>query len=380
MLGLTPLLLTVAPFAIQAPVEDLAPRPRLRATSAFPNIELVRHDGTKVRFQEDLIEGRTVVLNFMYTTCADVCPMETARLCEVQEILGERVGQDVHMYSITVDPDRDTPEVLADYRERFGCEDGWDFFTGDEQDILTLRRRFGLYFDDTEDLQDHNINMVIGNARTGKWLKRSPFDNPYVLATQIGSWLGDFKGESVGTAGYDEAPVRLPDLPEGESLFRTRCAVCHRIGQGDGRPRIGPNLQGVSERREREWLFRWLMEPDVMLEEGDPIAVGLLHAYNQVPMPNLGLSAEETVQLLSFLEVEGRRTERVENNEELAALQNEDTPECCQKEELAVIDRADEEESVAPGEGESREFPSWFRVEYALGTLFGVLGLIARRR
>ena len=117
-----------------------------------------------------------------------------------------------------------------------------------------------------------------------------------------------------------------------------------------------------------------------MLEEGDPIAVGLLHAYNQVPMPNLGLSAEETVQLLSFLEVEGRRTERVESNEELAALQNEETPECCQKEELAVIDRADEEESVAPDEGEPTELPSWLRIEYALGTLFGVLGLIARRR
>jgi protein SCO1/2 len=372
---LSTLLLATSLLPIQAS-GDLAPRPRLRAQDPLPNVALTRHDGTEVRFHDDLLEDRVVVLNFMYTSCADVCPMETARLCEVQEILGDRVGRDVFMYSITVDPDRDTPEVLADYRRRFGVREGWDFFTGDEQDILSLRRRFGLYFDDTEDLQDHNINMVLGNARTGHWLKRSPFDNPYVLATQIGSWLTDFSNSGIGTEDFAGAPVRLPDLPEGEALFRTRCAVCHRVGQGDGRPRVGPNLQGVAERRDPEWLLRWILEPDVMLAEGDPIATGLFHAYNQVPMPNLGMTPEEARLVLGYLQVEGRRSERIESNEELASRQGEAVPECCQKEEVAVIERAPKEPAPADGPG----LPGWLRTEYALGTLFGILGLLARRR
>ena len=121
MLLATLLSLGLAP---QLGADGLAPRPRLRARDPFPNVELVRHDGETVRFQDDLMEGKVFILNFMYTSCADVCPMETARLSEVQAILGDRVGEDVHMYSITVDPDRDTPEILADYRERFGVEEG----------------------------------------------------------------------------------------------------------------------------------------------------------------------------------------------------------------------------------------------------------------
>ena len=128
----------------------------------------------------------------------------------MQEILGSRVGTAVHMLSITVDPARDTPEVLSAYREQFGVEAGWDFFTGDEGDILALRRALGLYFEDAEDLQDHNISLVIGNAKTGQWLKRSPFDNPYVLATQIDSWVKDFDGLGLNTSSYSDAPLELP--------------------------------------------------------------------------------------------------------------------------------------------------------------------------
>jgi protein SCO1/2 len=378
MLLATLLGLSLAP---QLAGDALPPRPRLRSRDPFPNIELVRHDGQTVRFQDDLLEDKVFVLNFMYTTCADVCPMETARLSELQAILGDRVGEDIHMYSITVDPDRDTPEVLADYRERFGVEDGWDFFTGDEQEILSLRRRFGLYFDDTVDLQDHNINMVIGNARTGHFLKRSPFDNPYVLATQVTGWVSDFSGRGVGTEDFAEAPLRLPDLHEGELLFSTRCAVCHRIGEGDGRDRIGPNLKGVTSRRDPAWTLRWILEPDKVLEEGDPIVEGLLLAYNGVRMPNLGLSEEEARQILDFLEVEDRRVTRVEGNAELRERQGEEAPECCQKAELGVIDRdADEEtgggpEGAAPGGLDL----SGVRVEYLLGGVLMVLGLAVRR-
>jgi protein SCO1/2 len=136
----------------------------------FPNVELTTHDGRSVRFFDDMIEGRVVVLNFIYTACPDACPMETARLAEVQEILGDRIGEDVFMYSITIDPDRDTPEVLAEYRSRFGARDGWTFLTGDEEDILLLRRKLGLYIEEEGKAEtDHNLNMLIGNQATGHW-------------------------------------------------------------------------------------------------------------------------------------------------------------------------------------------------------------------
>jgi len=368
-----PLLLALLPAL---PLQDSPKiRPRRRATDALPNVELIRHDGERVRFYEDLVKDKVLVLNFMYTTCADVCPLETARLCEVQELLGPRVGTSVHMLSITVDPDRDTPEVLASYRERFGVEEGWDFFTGDEGDILQLRRSLGLFFEDAEDLQDHNINMVLGNARTGKWLKRSPFDNPYVLATQIDSWLEDFDGGGFATGSYADAPTELPRLSEGQLLFRTRCAVCHRVGLGDGRDRIGPNLAGVTERRSREWLRSWIMAPDEMLAANDPTALRLYHAYGRIPMPNLGIPYEEADALVDFLEVEGRRVARVEGNEELRKRVNEVAPECCQKEDVTVVNR--EDEAVAESGSDDAGTPGSWNL-WAAGAL-AVCGLVSAR-
>ncbi len=80
--------------------------------SYFPNVPLVTHEGKSVRFFDDLIKDKVVLINFVYTSCEDSCPLETARLAVVQRILGDRVGRDVFMYSITVDPETDTPEVL----------------------------------------------------------------------------------------------------------------------------------------------------------------------------------------------------------------------------------------------------------------------------
>ncbi len=88
---------------------------------------------------------------------------------------------------------------------------------------------------------------------------------------------------------------------EGEEIFQTGCAVCHTIGEGD---LVGPDLEGVTTRRDRDWLTRWISAPDVMLDQGDPIATELLEKYNNVPMPNLGLSEAEVASLIAFLETQ----------------------------------------------------------------------------
>lgn len=349
--------------------------------SYFPNVPLTRHDGREVRFFDDLIAGKVVVINFIYTTCPDVCPMETARLAEIQEILGDRIGRDVFMLSITIDPDHDTPEVLSEYRARFGARDGWGFFTGKEADILTLRKKLGLYIDEIEkDPSDHNLNMLIGNQATGHWLKRSPFDNPYVLATQIGSWLSDYRQGSEGTADMQDAPAALPNMTRAESLYRSHCLVCHRVGESDGLLRIGPNLMGITERRDPDWLKRWIKEPDAMLLEGDPIAMGLFEAYAQIPMPNLGLMDNEVDLLIEFLAAESRRATTIQTNAAILETQDKEIPECCQKEENGVIEVEALAESETAPEAPVEGQPLWERLAFILGSLCAVSALIIERQ
>lgn len=98
------------------------------------------------------------------------------------------------------------------------------------------------------------------------------------------------------------APLAQPaetDAATGKRIFDQKCAACHSVGEGD---RIGPDLQGVTGKRPREWLQRWMAAPDRMLAAGDPIATALLHQYRDVPMPNLQLGASEIAALLAYLE------------------------------------------------------------------------------
>src|SRR3989475_4609812 len=81
----------------------------------FPNVPLTTQDGASVRLYDDLLKGKSVAINVIYTSCKDECPLETARLAQVQKLLGERMGKDIFFYSITIDPKRDKPEVLKAY-------------------------------------------------------------------------------------------------------------------------------------------------------------------------------------------------------------------------------------------------------------------------
>jgi hypothetical protein len=110
--------------------------------------------------------------------------------------------------------------------------------------------------------KDHGLSLVLGNQATGRWMRRSPFENAHVLANEIGDWLHNWKNAPEVVPGYRAAP-KLRNVTRGESLFRTRCSACHVIGAGDGSPRVGPNLAGSLERRERKWVERWLKEPDL---------------------------------------------------------------------------------------------------------------------
>ncbi len=90
------------------------------------------------------------------------------------------------------------------------------------------------------------------------------------------------------------------DISEGEKLFTEKgCAACHTVGGGK---LVGPDLLGVTTRRDKAWLTRWIKEPDKMLAEGDPIAVQLFEEYNKIPMPNLALTDSAAAALVAYFE------------------------------------------------------------------------------
>lgn len=277
----------------------------------FPNTVLTDQDGRPLRFFDDLIRDKVVVINFIFTSCTDSCPLETARLRQVQQLLGERVGRDVFFYSISIDPQTDTPPVLKHYAEKFKVAPGWLFLTGDKQQITELRQKLGLFIDGVDNgrTKDHNLSLIVGNQATGRWMKASPFENPWILADQLGNSLQNWKVASQ-EGSYSDAPqIRPPSM--GEELFRTRCASCHTVGGLDGESvglrGIGPDLLGVTRQRDPLWLSRWIREPDRMLAEKDPLALELFERYNRVSMPNLRLDEAAAASLITYLQEETER-------------------------------------------------------------------------
>src|SRR6266849_4573833 len=136
----------------------------------FPNVPLTTQDGTSVHLYDDLLKGKSVAINVIYTSCQDECPLETARLVQVQRLLGERMGKDIFFYSITIDPKRDTPEVLKTYADKFGVGPGWLFLTGKDEDIKLATKKLGLSRARDADTRDgHGSSLMVGNEPTGQW-------------------------------------------------------------------------------------------------------------------------------------------------------------------------------------------------------------------
>lgn len=265
----------------------------------FPNVPLTTQDGATVHFYDDLLKGKAVAINLIYTQCKDECPLETARLVQVQRLLGDRVGKDIFFYSISIDPKRDTPEVLKAYAEKFHVGPGWLFLTGKEEDIKLVAQKLGLSRrGDAADRDGHSAILMIGDEAAGQWMRNSAVDNPRFLAVTITNFLGSWNNRKPGKSYAEARPLVLD---KGEYLFRSRCAACHTIGKGDA---VGPDLAGVTTRRDRDWLARWLAAPDRMLAEGDPIATALFGQYKKVPMPNLQLSEADVAALISYMEAE----------------------------------------------------------------------------
>lgn len=141
-----------------------ASRTRLR-DKYFPNVELITHEGKTVKFYDDLIKNKIVTINFMYATCDGICPGITRNLAKAQDMLGDMVGSDIFMYSLTLKPLEDTPTVLSNHAKALKTKPGWLFLTGKPENIELIRRAQG--FVDPDPKVDKDKDQHIGNVRFG---------------------------------------------------------------------------------------------------------------------------------------------------------------------------------------------------------------------
>jgi protein SCO1/2 len=156
----------------------------------FGDAVLTNQDGKSLRLYTDILKGNVVIINSFYSTCSSVCRVTIPVFKQLQESLGERVGKDVRLVSITVDPENDTPEILRQYAVGVGAKPGWEFLTGDKQTVDAVLYKFGLYTDAKE---DHSNVFIVGNEPTGLWKKMLGIAPPYEILRSVESVLNDRK-------------------------------------------------------------------------------------------------------------------------------------------------------------------------------------------
>jgi protein SCO1/2 len=164
----------------------------------FPNVLLRTQENREVRFYDDLLKDKIAVINFGYATCDGICTPITANLVRVQRLLGDRVGRDIFMYSITLKPEEDTPDVLKRYAERHGVGPGWLFLTGRPQDIELLRRKLGAVDPDPAvdaDKSQHTGMIRYGNEALERWAACPGQADPRWIAKSI-LWVQGPKKEA----------------------------------------------------------------------------------------------------------------------------------------------------------------------------------------
>src|SRR5712671_6622841 len=135
-------IVALAAMTVAAP-GTVAAQGNRRGENYFPNLPVVTQDGKTLKFYDDLIKGKIVLSSFIYTSCPDICPLTTARIAQVEEKLGEVVGRDMFLISMTVDPENDTPERLKAFAEAFHAGPGWSFVTGKPEDIRAINYKLG---------------------------------------------------------------------------------------------------------------------------------------------------------------------------------------------------------------------------------------------
>jgi cytochrome oxidase Cu insertion factor (SCO1/SenC/PrrC family) len=148
------------------------------ARNAFPDVEAMDQDGRPLHFYSDLIKGKKVIVNFIFTSCTYICPLQGANFSKIQAALGDRLGKDVSLVSVSIDPLTDTPQQLKSWGEKFGRREGWTFVTGKKTEIDKLLRALT---GDPSGVTEHSAIAFIGDYDQGVWIRADALDDPVRL-------------------------------------------------------------------------------------------------------------------------------------------------------------------------------------------------------
>ena len=156
------------PSSLQQPEPAASAQKRSPAEKYFSDVELINQDGQKMRFYSDVLKNKVVVINTFFVTCTSVCPPLNRNMEKVQDALGDRLGKDAFLVSISVDPEADTPPRLKEYSRKFHARPGWIFLTGKKENVDWALYKLGQY---VEAKDGHTTIIIIGNEPKGLWKK-----------------------------------------------------------------------------------------------------------------------------------------------------------------------------------------------------------------
>ena len=158
------------------------------AQKYFSDVQLVSQNGEKMRLYSDLLQGKTVIINSFFATCQGSCLPMMRNLEKVQEALGDRLGKDARIISISVDPTVDTPTALKAYANKLQAKPGWYFMTGDKESVDFALKKLGQFVDTKE---SHLNIFIIGNEKTGLWKKAFGLAKSEELVKVVDSVIND---------------------------------------------------------------------------------------------------------------------------------------------------------------------------------------------
>ena len=173
--NLRPHLLALAVLAASGGSANSAAAPNKSVREyAIPSVRLVRDDGKVVSLPEEMNDGRPIILNFIFTTCSSICPLMSSVFAQVEHRLGADAGK-VHLMSISIDPEHDTPARLLEYARKFHAGRGWQHYTGTLAASTTAQRAFDVY---RGAKMSHNAVTLMRAAPGKPWLRIEGFVTP----------------------------------------------------------------------------------------------------------------------------------------------------------------------------------------------------------
>ena len=161
------------------------------AKVTLPGVELLNQYGEKVSLKDNVIGKRIAVVSFAYTTCTTVCPVVSAIFSQVYKRLNGKMGKDVELVTITVDPNRDTSARLLAYSKKHGSGNGWSWLTGKKDNVIQTLTAFGAY---SVNFEDHPAMILIGDAQQNRWYRYYGFLSPDEIEIKVNELLRLRKG------------------------------------------------------------------------------------------------------------------------------------------------------------------------------------------